>query len=962
MNGFESRIRRRLDEAAPCCTLSGVTLYRPDRFGSGSPFGYEIDNLLHWQNGDDDRLVIIECKDSPIEIASTRGTIPPENQEWYSRTQDGRKNLKDQLFNQAESIWQNLCVPPTQRRRIDAIVVSSSFNTPRLKSVLFADQGLTLHLVSESQLIELLGSADKMAATLDTGKNGRFLRVAQSDLLRLARQSVIVPELGHPEIDQAMELIRRCRQTLDGRLFDFFEPRDRRWAINGSAGMGKSVLLAYTVTVISTGKTLRDVPRDKNDRTPQRVELVDHVDDRLKLPPVHQRKILVIGLKPRQLDVLRAQWEQFHNRFLHLAGNFLPDVKPHFQKWQTSLQLSDYNVICIDEAHDLSAADQERIAAWWHKDTSRYLTIACDHHQKLRLAGAEHEKWMLKGIPFAGCSTRLKRNYRSPTPVYCAALGLMFRWFAPAGPKVVPTTDELQKGFGFTVQSLDRRKGGVVDLTILNDAHPANHWRYTVSRFTHSDAAYSWLSSNTLTANDVLWVRFGEQDHNAIFDAEDIKKHYNYKDLNSLGSHNTIDAEIKGREFPVVVVEGLPTRIGTATGDADVWSLRRQLYLCASRATAFLFFVFDDVDHSPESSAIAAELEAMLAALSAPIDPGRASSKTWAFSFSLPETPVSMDVFLDDAEIGSSPDAAANGDGVSAGDLVQTLTAARHTPAQVAPAAADMLTAADQSEKALPEIKREVGVMAAKSIVAPTMAEQDAHELLPEPPPAHHKNVPRRLHEVAKIIGWEPRELLQYVNSQNSSYQIKSVSWTIDWMTAEALIKELSGKKPPQALAAQPTSSPEKVSSAVAAPAPPAPASALDPSKPTLLSEKDFQRKYGQIPGWRQVYRDQYLKSGEIPLYWRSLTKPGPSHPAPAQPKAPLPKPPSAPMLTVRQLAQHLGIKPFQVIAVLMPFKPNANPNDLLDRRLADLVCKKYEKPYPSQEQAVQLGAAPAAI
>jgi len=466
MNALEGKIRRRLDDAYPCCTLSGVTLYRPDRFANGDPFGYEIDNLLHWQNGGEDRLVIVECKDAPIQIANVMTGIPPENQEWYAPLLDGTKrNLKDQLFNQAESIWQNLCVPPNPRRRIDAMVVTSA-PTARLKCRMYSEHGLTLHLLNEVDLVELLRAPIKLAEVFDTGREGRFLRVAQSDLLRLARQSVVVPELGHPEIDQAIEMLRRCRQTLDGRLFDFFYPKERRWAINGSAGMGKSVLLAYAVTVLATGKVLRDIPRSRNERRPLSTELFDHSINGLGLPKLDERRILVVGLKQKQLDVLEAGWADFHERFQRHAGLYLPYVQPTFRRWSPWLDLTPYNVVCIDEAHDLPPADQARVSEWWNdRNTGHYLLIACDRHQKLRLASGDDNKWMLHGVSFSGCSTRLARNYRSPTPIYCAGLALMFRWFARTGPKVVPEKAELEQSFGFKVRLLDRRKEGRVALS-----------------------------------------------------------------------------------------------------------------------------------------------------------------------------------------------------------------------------------------------------------------------------------------------------------------------------------------------------------------------------------------------------------------------------------------------------------------------------------------------------------------
>jgi hypothetical protein len=954
VNDFEAKIRLLLDESAPCCTLSGVTLYRPDRFGGDDPFGYEIDNMLHWQSGGDDRIVILECKNAPIRVASTTTSIPPENQEWFAPIRgESWKNLKDQLFNQAESVWQNLCLPPNPRRRIDAIVVTSSAVT-HLKCRLYSEAGLTLHLIGETDLVGLLGDPQRLASVFDTAPGGRFLRVAQSDILRMARQSMVVPELGHPEIDHAIELIRRCRQTLDGRLFDFFKPTERRWAINGSAGMGKSVLLAYAVAVYSTGKVFRELPRERNDRTPLQTNLAEHANGDLSLPPLGDRRIAVIGLKPRQLEVLQEFWFRFFNRFKQLAGNYLSAVQPSFIRWRPQLDLDAFNIVCIDEAHDLTSADQERIAQWWNqKQNERYLVIACDRHQRLRFASADEERWMIKGVPFSGCSTRLSRNYRSPIAVYCAGLALMFRWFAPQGAKVVPEKAHLIESFGFQVRLVDRRKEGRVALTLINDAHPANHWRYTVSRFAHTDAAYAWLDANRLQHEDVLWVRFHEEFPEAEHDSEHIKVRFNYKALNSLDSHSIIDAEIKGRDFPVVVIEGFPRGMGATVVDDDVWCLRRQVYLCASRATAFLFFVFKDDSASPEKQHLKEELDAMLAALASPADPNQSSTKKWSFEFSLPESPVGMDVFQDDAteEMGVNREIAddATATPLNGAPKSEVSSAADNTPA-VAPNAAAVIPLAEilPNRVELPPVSLEP-VPAAEIVPAAEPPSPAPTIELPRGPEIGRRGTPRRIHEIARAIGWEGKALLEHL--QRSNYKVKSVSHPVDRITAEALIKELGGKPQKRSMSAPTPAELEPVSQPANAPE-----SGVS-SEPALLPEKEFQRRYGHIRDWKKTLWANYLSTGRLPAHFepRLPARSPVTSPAAQQAK---PKAVLSPYLTTHQLAGYLDVKPFKLIGALRErSKKFVTPTDLVFPADMAEMCQQFGRSVPTPAQLVQLAS-----
>lgn len=58
-----------------------------------------------------------------------------------------------------------------------------------------------------------------------------------------------------------------------------------------------------------------------------------------------------------------------------------------------------------------------------------------------------------------------------------------------------------------------------------------------------------------LQRDDVLWVRFCEED--SFFDYEALSA-FTYHPLNGGGVADLIDKYIKGQEFSVVVIEGLP--------------------------------------------------------------------------------------------------------------------------------------------------------------------------------------------------------------------------------------------------------------------------------------------------------------------------------------------------------------------------------------------------------------------
>lgn len=305
--------------------------------------------------------------------------------------------------------------------------------------------------------------------------------------------------------------------------------------------------------------------------------------------------------------------------------------------------------LLVDEAHDLPIFASKEISDG-HERHGFYLLVACDRHQRLRLAGADAR--IVEGVDFSLRSKRLRQIYRNSAPVYIASLGLMFRWFATDGPKVVPTKDELQDCFGFDVTTLPRNGH---TCSMMGDAHPANSWCHTVATFPNAESAYLALDRERMGYDDVLWVRFSEEDPE--FNYEKLRA-FTYHNCRSHDAHKLCDKYVKGQEYAIVVIEGFPSfmdRYETgedgAVTEPKMWSFRREVYLCASRATCFLYFVFNPRNTSPEITRMRHEISTMVSTVSMPSNRQGGGSKRW--SFVIRETPDkrNLEVFNDVATV-----------------------------------------------------------------------------------------------------------------------------------------------------------------------------------------------------------------------------------------------------------------------------------------------------------------------
>ncbi len=660
---FEQRVRALLDKHFACCALSNIPIFRPDA-PEHRERGYEIDHLIHVRSDIGDRLVVIECKDIPI-IGDHPGQRPTATGKWQVLRHDATepKDVKrTQLLNHARALQSYL---HDYRRPLvfEAWCVSSYDDTPSLRDV----WNPTIHF-------RLYGQTDFARELARLHAEGSVLRVEQSALLGEVRKGVPVRDMGHPELNNAIAYVARCRKSIDVELFRLFERRKQRWAINGAAGMGKSVLLAYALFVFSSNRRVAIAP-DARDSTRSLLDFSETAQE-IGLPPHGERVIYAAAKKDKQLQVLEHYWELFAAEYSQLEdGGSLRFQRPVFRKWSLPIP-EDCNVLLIDESHDLDADDQTAVATWLKSEGTRYLAIACDRHQKLRLVGSNAV--LIEGLSFSGQTTKLRRNYRNPFPVYAAGLALMFRWFAANGPKVIPTAAQLKDEFGFDEAAVTDAPGSSVTLRKWNDSHPGNYWNFTTSVFFSCQDAFAQLGNAGLSRRDVLWVRFREEEEG--FDYEQLLR-FTYHNVFSDESFELVDKYVKGQEFPIVVVEGFPalanrSEFSAAMDDAekDMWKARRQLYLCCSRSTAFLYFVLP----SPEGGqfkGLASEILELVKQVSTPEDPTTTTKRIWRVQFYRTSLSRTVDDFVWESLAAIPPQPAAEAE-VTSPVTVRKLSAA----------------------------------------------------------------------------------------------------------------------------------------------------------------------------------------------------------------------------------------------------------------------------------------------
>ncbi len=190
-----------------------------------------------------------------------------------------------------------------------------------------------------------------------------------------------------------------------------------------------------------------------------------------------------------------------------------------------------------------------------------------------------------------------------------------------------------------------------------SDCHPGNNWNQTVSFFTSCSMALKHLSQFVFDKKDVLWASFQKLDPD--FDYNDIG--FTWVDLRS-DTDDEIDKYIKGQEFHIVVIEGLPGYMNPqdlvnkkdwgetpSVVELEMWRYRRKIYVVCSRASAFLYFIADL--NSPSSEANIGELTNLIDRVSHPLREKHEPGQTWRFKITNPSIRRNPVVFKDIDEL-----------------------------------------------------------------------------------------------------------------------------------------------------------------------------------------------------------------------------------------------------------------------------------------------------------------------
>lgn len=627
-NEFESDMQRLLDFQFPYACLPGVQIFSPRKRGLTN-WGAEIDHLLHFREAgtDHDVLVLVEVKKQSLEV-SDKG--------WRATYRSGPKCCKKQVDRQIRTLWEYIRpISSTNELKFMGLVVSIDPSTVRADARGY--RGSELSVLPAKDLITFL--CDKFSLKdADTRRHSRLRMVSQSPFLSLLRLSNSIPSLGHPELKSAITYVKRCRRSLDESLFKDFKPQRDRWAINGSAGMGKSVLLAYTAAVLCSGYELAEFDGEVY-AAPAKGTL-----KKTGFKNDHKLSIGILAMSTKQLASLREWFQFFIDRFQEKdeSGN-IRFRRPEFllAKNKEKLKTRKWSALIVDECHDIHPRAAEMLVNELESQDF-FLVVGCDRHQKLRLTGKDSR--ILNGVDFSLKTTRLKQIYRNPSAVYIASLALMFRWFADGGLKVIPTKEQLQGEFGFEVEG--ERKTGY-KISIQSDAHPGNAWSHTVGSFPDVQSAFRHIEAAHLSREDVLWARFSDEDPD--FDYESLSDTAVYHVCRSKDADKISDKYIKGQDYPVVIIEGFPKfmdKAETPDQEEKMWAFRRELYLCASRATCFLYFVAR-ANEAPEIVRIQNEINSLVKSLCEPSNPIATGTKTWGIGITPTETTRTLDVFID---------------------------------------------------------------------------------------------------------------------------------------------------------------------------------------------------------------------------------------------------------------------------------------------------------------------------
>lgn len=273
--------------------------------------------------------------------------------------------------------------------------------------------------------------------------------------------------------------------------------------------------------------------------------------------------------------------------------------------------------------------EAHRIIAAWKNDEpdKRYLLVACDHHQRLRLAGSaatiiEGLKPWLHG-PHVAPAAKLPKSVSG----VCGQLGADVPLIHAKWAEGHSDDKRVLGSVWIQCRGTRRTRVGIEQHQRLPSGQSLVLHGFAFSQRPRRPATGPVTSSR----RRFVGAFRGEE---TLFDYEQLAA-FTYHPMQGDGSAGIIDKYIKGQEFSVVVVEGLPraafgepaSNPGAIPSEDEMqmWQARRELFLCASRANVFLFFVLRD--GAPGE----AENERLLAELRKPHD---AQRRVWQFDAS----------------------------------------------------------------------------------------------------------------------------------------------------------------------------------------------------------------------------------------------------------------------------------------------------------------------------------------
>lgn len=261
MGKVNDHVRNVFNDKFPFCLISNVILYRGDR-NESDLYANEIDFLFHYLSSDKrHHLVIIEVKEQSLS-GQKNGSPPTPDGPWLARYGQKSKDVKEQISDQIKALKQFCQLISKNNIDIEGWIID---DRPGLQSIQSNPNHMLKLLTRDAflQQVHLLP---------------HVFRIEHSEFSRELRCGMALPDTGHPEIPNAIRFIQKCRENLDSQLYNFFDPKEKYYAINGCAGMGKSVLLAYGLYVLATDHCIKTSGFDIN--------LTSYEDDanRLKWP------------------------------------------------------------------------------------------------------------------------------------------------------------------------------------------------------------------------------------------------------------------------------------------------------------------------------------------------------------------------------------------------------------------------------------------------------------------------------------------------------------------------------------------------------------------------------------------------------------------------------------------------------------------------------------------------------